>query len=399
MIMLINHYQKLGDNKASNVLDNDMFFRVLRRERYKADRANVCFSLVSFEVGDPESDGSPFDLLMEVMEFRLRATDEVGWLDKRHVGFLLSNTPYRGAWIFANSVLKVLMKHTEAITGFVIYVYPTNLEEAIEDEIDSDGNNSHLTAGKPHDLRVSEDTAFPGRSFQPTIIAAEYSKRKGKALHPVFMYSFPPTKRMLDLIVGILMLVVLSPVFLFATVLIKLVSKGPIFFKQERVGFLGKVFTLYKFRSMEISESREEHREYMAALIRGEMRDKPMLKQERNLIRGGSFLRKTGIDELPQLWNVLRGEMSLVGPRPPIPYESREYIRWYNGRFEVKPGLTGLWQVGEKNSLSFEEMIRIDLQYAKRYNLLMDLKIIFMTPLTILFRFFKRSNTLPSELK
>ena len=399
MIMLINHYQKLGDNKASNVLDNDMFFRVLRRERYKADRANVCFSLVSFEVGDPESDGSPFDLLMEVMEFRLRATDEVGWLDKRHIGFLLSNTPYRGAWIFANSVLKVLMKHTEAITGFVIYVYPTNLEEAIEDEIDSDGNNSHLTAGKPHDLRVSEDTAFPGRSFQPTIIAAEYSKRKGKALHPVFMYSFPPTKRMLDLIVGILMLVVLSPVFLFATVLIKLVSKGPIFFKQERVGFLGKVFTLYKFRSMEISESREEHREYMAALIRGEMRDKPMLKQERNLIRGGSFLRKTGIDELPQLWNVLRGEMSLVGPRPPIPYESREYIRWYNGRFEVKPGLTGLWQVGEKNSLSFEEMIRIDLQYAKRYNLLMDLKIIFMTPLTILFRFFKRSNTLPSELK
>ena len=397
--MLINHYQKLGDNKASNVLDNDMFFRVLRRERYKADRANVCFSLVSFEVGDPESDGSPFDLLMEVMEFRLRATDEVGWLDKRHVGFLLSNTPYRGAWIFANSVLKVLMKHTEAITGFVIYVYPTNLEEAIEDEIDSDGNNSHLTPGKPHDLRVSEDTAFPGRSFQPTIIAAEYSKRKGKALHPIFMYSFPPTKRMLDLIVGILMLVVLSPVFLFATVLIKLVSKGPIFFKQERVGFLGRVFTLYKFRSMEISESREEHREYMAALIRGEMRDKPMLKQERNLIRGGSFLRKTGIDELPQLWNVLRGEMSLVGPRPPIPYESREYIRWYNGRFEVKPGLTGLWQVGEKNSLSFEEMIRIDLQYAKRYNLLMDLKIIFMTPLTILFRFFKRSNTLPSELK
>ena len=397
--MLINHYQKLGDNKASNVLDNDMFFRVLRRERYKADRANVCFSLVSFEVGDPESDGSPFDLLMEVMEFRLRATDEVGWLDKRHIGFLLSNTPYRGAWIFANSVLKVLMKHTEAITGFVIYVYPTNLEEAIEDEIDSDGNNSHLTAGKPHDLRVSEDTAFPGRSFQPTIIAAEYSKRKGKALHPVFMYSFPPTKRMLDLIVGIPMLVALSPVFLFAAVLIKLVSKGPIFFKQERVGFLGRVFTLYKFRSMEISESREEHREYMAALIRGEMRDKPMLKQERNLIRGGSFLRKTGIDELPQLWNVLRGEMSLVGPRPPIPYESREYIRWYNGRFEVKPGLTGLWQVGEKNSLSFEEMIRIDLQYAKRYNLLMDLKIIFMTPLTILFRFFKRSNTLPSELK
>jgi len=397
--MLINHYQKLGDNKASNVLDNDMFFRVLRRERYKADRANVCFSLVSFEVGDPESDGSPFDLLMEVMEFRLRATDEVGWLDKRHVGFLLSNTPYRGAWIFANSVLKVLMKHTEAITGFVIYVYPTNLEEAIEDEIDSDGNNSHLTAGKPHDLRVSEDTAFPGRSFQPTIIAAEYSKRKGKALHPIFMYSFPPTKRMLDLIVGIPMLVALSPIFLFAAVLIKLVSKGPIFFKQERVGFLGRVFTLYKFRSMEISESREEHRGYMAALIRGEMRDKPMLKQERNLIRGGSFLRKTGIDELPQLWNVLRGEMSLVGPRPPIPYESREYIRWYNGRFEVKPGLTGLWQVGEKNSLSFEEMIRIDLQYAKRYNLLMDLKIIFMTPLTILFRFFKRSNTLPSELK
>jgi lipopolysaccharide/colanic/teichoic acid biosynthesis glycosyltransferase len=399
MIMPLNHYHKLGDHKASNVLDKDLFFRVLRRERYKADRANDCFSLVSFEVGDPESDGSPFDLLMEIMEFRLRATDEVGWLDKRHIGFLLSNTPYRGAWIFANNVLKVLMKHTEAITGFVIYVYPTNLEEEGEDKKDSDGNSSHLTSGTPDDLRVSEDTAFSGRSFQPTIIAAEYSKRKGKALHPVFMDNLPPTKRMLDLMVGIPMVIALSPIFLFAAVLIKLVSKGPIFFKQERVGYLGVVFTLYKFRSMEILANREELRKYMAALIRGEMRDQPMLKQEMNLIRCGGFLRKTGIDELPQLWNVLRGEMSLVGPRPPIPYESREYIRWYNGRFEVKPGLTGLWQVGKKNRLSFEEMIRIDLQYAKHYNLLMDLKIIFMTPLTILYRFFKRSNTLPSELK
>jgi len=145
-------------------------------------------------------------------------------------------------------------------------------------------------------LRVSEDTAFPGRSFQPTIIAAEYSKRNGKAMHPVFMDNLPPTKRMLDLIIGIPMVVALSPIFLFAAVLIKLVSKGPIFFKQERVGFLGKVFTLYKFRSMEITASREEHREYMAALIRGEKCDKPMLKQESNLIRGGSFLRKTGID-------------------------------------------------------------------------------------------------------
>ena len=395
--MFRNRYHKFGGKKDSVVLSKDLFYRVLRRERYKADRANDCFSLVSFEVGDPESDGSPFDLLMEIMEFRLRATDEVGWLDKRHVGFLLSNTPYRGAWIFANNVLKTLIKHTEAITGFVIYVYPTNLEETVEEEIDSDGNSSHLTPGTRRDLQVSEDTTFPGRSFQPTIISAEYSKRKGKALHPVFMAHLPRTKRILDLVLGIPMLMALSPVFLLVAVFIKLISKGPIFFKQERVGYLGKMFTIYKFRSMEISSNLEEHRKYMAALIRGEMRDRPMIKQERHLIRCGSFLRKTGIDELPQLWNVLRGEMSLVGPRPPIPYESREYIRWYNGRFEVMPGLTGLWQVGRKNNISFEEMIRLDLQYAKHYNLVMDLKIIFMTPLTILKRFFKQSNALTSE--
>ena len=397
--MFHNNYHKLGNNKDSAVLDKDLFYRVLRRERYKADRMNNAFSLVSFEVGDPESDGSPFYLLMQFMESRLRATDEIGWLDKRNVGFLLSNTPYRGAWIFANNVLNELMKHTEAITGFVIYVYPTNLEETIEEEIDTGDNTNNLTSGKTHDLRVSEDTAFPGRAFQPTIISAEYSRRKGKALHPAFMNELPLTKRMLDLMISIPMVIALSPVFLFTAVLIKLVSKGPIFFKQERVGHLGMIFTLYKFRSMEISANSDEHREYMAALIRGEMRDRPMIKQEMNLIRYGSFLRKTGIDELPQLWNVLRGEMSLVGPRPPIPYESREYIRWYNGRFEVMPGLTGLWQVGEKNNLSFEEMIRMDLQYAKHYNLIMDLKIIFMTPLKILRRFFKQSNTLPSELK
>ncbi len=388
--MFLNHYHKFGINQNSVVLSNDVFYRVLRRERYKADRANDCFSLVSFEVGDPESDGSPFDLLMEVMESRLRATDEIGWMDKRHVGFLLSNTQYRGAWIFANNVLQVLMKHTQAITGFVIYVYPTSLEEVVKDEIDSGGNGSNLTPGPTEDLLVSEDTTFPGRSFQPTIISAEYSKRKGKALHPVFVNQLPLMKRVLDLITVIPMMIVLSPIMLFATGLIKLVSKGPIFFKQERVGYLGLIFTMYKFRTMEISVSKEEHRKYMAALIRGEMRDQPMLKKETHLIRFGAFLRKTGIDELPQLWNVLRGEMSLVGPRPPIPYESQEYLRWYNGRFEVMPGLTGLWQVGKKNDLSFEEMIRIDLQYAKNYNLLMDIKIVFMTPFTILQRFFKR---------
>lgn len=387
--MFLNHYHKFGIAQDSTVLSNEVFYRVLRRERYKADRANDCFSLVSFEVGDPESDGSPFDLLMEVMESRLRATDEIGWIDKRHVGVLLSNTPYRGAWIFANNVLKVLMKHTQAITGFVIYVYPTNLEDAIPQENGSGDNGSHLTPGPAQDLRVSEDTTFPGRAFQPTIISAEYSKRKGKALHPVFVHQLPRTKRVLDLITVIPMMIVLSPLFLFATVLIKLVSKGPVFFKQERVGYLGLIFTMYKFRTMEITVSKEEHREYMAALIRGEMRDQPMLKKETNLIHCGSFLRRTGIDELPQLWNVLRGEMSLVGPRPPIPYESREYLRWYNGRFEVMPGLTGLWQIGKKNDLSFEEMIRIDLKYAKHYNLLMDIKIVLMTPLTILQRFFK----------
>ena len=282
------------------------------------------------------------------------------------------------------------MKHTQAITGFVIYVYPTSLEDVVKDEKDSDGNGSHLTPGPTKDLQVSEDTALPGRAFQPTIISAEYSKRKGKALHPVFVHQLPLTKRVLDLMVCIPMMIVLSPLFLFAAVLIKLVSKGPVFFKQERVGYLGLIFTMYKFRTMEVSVSKEEHREYMAALIHGEMRDQPMLKKETHLIRCGGFLRMTGIDELPQLWNVLRGEMSLVGPRPPIPYESQEYLRWYNGRFEVMPGLTGLWQVGKKNDLSFEEMIRIDLQYAKHYNLLMDIKIVFMTPLTILQRFFKR---------
>lgn len=387
--MFLNHYHKFGINQKSIVLSKDVFYRVLRRERYKADRADDCFSLVSFEVGDPESDGSPFDLLMEVMDARLRATDEIGWIDKRHVGVLLSNTAYRGAWIFANNVLKVLMKHTQAITGFVIYVYPTNMEDPVKDEKDYDGNGSHLTPGPVGDLRVSEDTSFPGRAFQPTIISAEYSKRKGKALHPVFVHELPVVKRVLDFITVIPMMIVLSPLFLFAAVFIKLVSKGPVFFKQERVGYLGLIFTMFKFRTMEISVSKEEHREYMAALIRGGLRDQPMHKKETHLIRGGSFLRKMGIDELPQLWNVLRGDMSLVGPRPPIPYESQEYLRWYNGRFEVMPGLTGLWQVGKKNDLQFEEMIRVDLNYAKNYNLLMDIKIVFMTPLTILQRLFK----------
>jgi lipopolysaccharide/colanic/teichoic acid biosynthesis glycosyltransferase len=208
------------------------------------------------------------------------------------------------------------------------------------------------------------------------------------AWDPFYVRKLPTWKRSMDIIGSLLALIVFSPLFILTAALIKIVSPGPIFFKQERMGFGGKKFTFLKFRSMKVNSDASFHQRYYGELINGDQgRCSPMAKLDDSnphIIPFGKLLRKTYLDELPQLINVLRGEMSLVGPRPPIPYEVSEYIKWHNGRFDAIPGMTGLWQVSGKDKLTFQEMVRLDISYSRNLSFLGDLKILLLTPPAIL---------------
>jgi exopolysaccharide biosynthesis polyprenyl glycosylphosphotransferase len=194
-------------------------------------------------------------------------------------------------------------------------------------------------------------------------------------------------KRTFDLIVSALAILLLLPLWLLIALLIKLDSKGPVFYTQERVGMDGRLFLLYKFRTMKAGADSQVHREYQKAFIAGRAEanvgndSKPTYKllSDPRITRIGKLLRRTSLDEVPQLFNVLSGDMSVVGPRPPIPYEVEAYELWHRKRLDMKPGVTGLWQVSGRNRLPFEEMVRLDLFYIENWSLLLDLKIILRT--------------------
>jgi lipopolysaccharide/colanic/teichoic acid biosynthesis glycosyltransferase len=195
----------------------------------------------------------------------------------------------------------------------------------------------------------------------------------------------PIWKRGVDLAVTLAVLPVLAVATLLATILLRIYSPGPVFFRQERIGHLGRKFRIYKFRTMHVNADTGVHKDHFRTLVGSNV---PMTKMDvrgdSRLIPGGWLLRASGLDELPQLINVLRGEMSLIGPRPCIPYEYDQYLPWQRKRFMAVPGLTGLWQVSGKNRTTFEEMVRLDIQYAEEKSLWLDLSIVLRTVPTLL---------------
>jgi len=200
-------------------------------------------------------------------------------------------------------------------------------------------------------------------------------------------------KRCIDVLGSLAALLLLAPVFAAISLAIKLSSKGPVFFKQERLGEFGKPFTVLKFRSMRTDCDARIHQQYVSQFIAGKVDgatpagQKPVFKIQKDprITRVGQFIRKTSLDELPQFWNVLRGDMSLVGPRPPISYEFRAYDLWHRRRvLEIKPGITGLWQVKGRSRTRFDEMVRLDLQYARDWSIWLDLRILLQTPAAVI---------------
>jgi lipopolysaccharide/colanic/teichoic acid biosynthesis glycosyltransferase len=206
-------------------------------------------------------------------------------------------------------------------------------------------------------------------------------------IEPFFGVGVPLWKRSMDIVGASVLLVLLLPVFIGVATLIKLVSRGPVIYRQDRLGVGGRKFSFLKFRTMQVADSDACHQQYLQRLIAcGDTCPPPMKKLDHcnpNIIPLGRFLRSTCLDELPQLINVLRGDMSLVGPRPPIPYEAAAYMPWHSTRFNCLPGMTGLWQISGKNRLCFRDMIRLDIRYAREMSFWTDIEILFKTPFSI----------------
>jgi lipopolysaccharide/colanic/teichoic acid biosynthesis glycosyltransferase len=231
----------------------------------------------------------------------------------------------------------------------------------------------------PHNWKTNGDYSLLDPVLYPDLVDLDHSKRASLLL-----------KRLIDICGSASALIVLSPVFAMLAILIKLSSKGPVFFRQQRLGQFQVPFAFLKFRSMHVTTNPAIHKEYVTSFIAGRAEPNPSNGTQRRVYKLtndpritsiGKFMRRTSLDEIPQFWNVLMGHMSLVGPRPPIGYEIEAYDVWHRRRLlEAKPGITGLWQVHGRSRTTFDDMVRLDLRYSKMCSPVSDLKILMQTP-------------------
>lgn len=351
------------------LLDPRNFKRALDKSRQRAERCGHPFALVTFEPdGEPDGESggtSPDELnnglgkLARLIVDRARLSDETGWCEGGRLGVILYGASGSSARVFAEAVLGNGQKDR---FRYVVFAYP--------------GREGSDGQSRPK----SREDEQEGKHLEAESLGAQ----RIDACQGLFAKPHPFWKRLLDILGSGLALLAASPFMFFAALWIRAVSPGPVFFRQERIGRGGRPFTMLKFRTMHASLGESSHQVYMTRVITDD--DAPMTKLDAGdprIIRGGRLLRKLCIDELPQLLNVLCGDMSLVGPRPPIGYEVAEYQRWCRGRLDCTPGMTGLWQVSGKNRLTFKEMARLDIFYANHFSLWFDLKIILRTPLAI----------------
>ena len=353
----------------SDAFDEESFSEVLRLEHKRSDRSGRPFLLLLLNLGsrsDRPSRGasSPVDpvvrRVIRSLEVSTRQTDRIGWYKNDYVlGVIFTEIGGDSVVrLIHEKVMQALQSQlkTEQIGRITLsmHTYPDRNQGAPDSELDTE---------------LYPEVGMPNSAL--------------------FL------KRITDVLGSLSLLVLLSPLLLSIAVAVALTSKGPILFRQTRLGRFGKPFTLVKFRSMYANSSRESHELYVRKFIRsgdGETVSASLLQDGQYKIRRdpritplGCVLRRTSMDELPQLFNVLGGTMSLVGPRPPTLYEFDCYDNWHKRRVrEAKPGITGLWQVTGRSRTTFDEMVRLDLQYLNEWSLLTDIRILALTPWAVL---------------
>lgn len=346
---------------SCSVHPEQQFCEIVERERLRSHRSRMPFSILVFD--DVNSNKSlRYDKLIVLLKERLRVTDEIGWYRNKRLAVLLPDTREAGAEILAKDILRKMHPSKLSIQ---LQVYPGT------EKVHNDGND------KNNKMAESHSTDFLGDG---TCCIQNQSCIRFDSIDYGFIPKGPKWKRVIDIIGSVSGLILLWPLFLIIAVYIKIVSPGPVIFKQQRLGFRREPFTIYKFRTMHVCAESEQHQEYLKSLIKNDTIEMKKLDQnDSRIIPFGKIIRAAGLDELPQLFNVVKGDMSIVGPRPCMAYEAEEYSDWQDERFDTKPGLTGLWQVSGKNRTSFLEMMRFDARYAKRRSFLKDVFIIFMT--------------------
>jgi lipopolysaccharide/colanic/teichoic acid biosynthesis glycosyltransferase len=345
------------------------FSSIINRERDRSDRTGQGFSLIIFEVGNGKNRSDSVRNLVPILIHRIRSTDAIGWLEDGRIGVILPHTTTESAWKFVANVRNACNGH--ALPECVVYAYPSSWIPGDEKFPPQDSRSRRKIPG-PEEIDAS--------GSRSSCLPPADRTRPIDALEPDVLFQIPLWKRAVDIAGSVLALILLSPLLLAVPILIKIVSPGPVLFRQDRVGYRGKVFTIWKFRTMHVNADPTPHRDYVQELINNEnIMTKLDNGKDRRIIPFGNPLRATGIDELPQLINVFLGDMSLVGPRPCLSYEVQEYSPWQMRRFDAVPGLTGLWQVSGKNRTTFKEMMRLDIGYAKKRAFLLDMIIFLKT--------------------
>jgi len=338
---LERHWKTAPNPDSGRLLDQDLFNDALLRERERAERYDQAFLLVEIRNTNNPASATAWRKAADALAAVTRDTDVLGWIEQG------------------------------AALGLIL----PELDEA------------HARSLRGVDGRVRQELA--ARLGLKTL--GGFSVRLHA--HSAFKDTARTTardaaKRAMDVAGSLGMLVLLAPVLLVVAVLVKLTSAGPVLFRQARVGRWEKPFMMLKFRTMHVNADEVIHQRYVTEFIKASLPvsvtgDGAIFKiaNDPRVTPIGNFLRKTSLDELPQFWNVLRGEMSLVGPRPPLPYEVRQYQRWHRRRvLDATPGITGLWQVTGRSRTTFDEMVRLDLQYARTRSIWMDIRILLATP-------------------
>jgi lipopolysaccharide/colanic/teichoic acid biosynthesis glycosyltransferase len=352
------------------ILNEKAFEKQISLERKRTERSRKPFLLMKLDLENclrSDNNGKAVDRIFSALSLSTRETDVTGWCKN-------------------NSVVGVLFTEfgddRNAIPSTIITRVSDTLRKNLsEQQFKQISFSFHLFPEEwNHDI--------PQRPSNPTLYPDLASRDNAKKFFCVI-------KRMMDIVGSAFALLLFAPLFLLVATAIKLTSKGPVFFRQKRVGQHGEQFVFLKFRSMHVNNDASLHKAYVKQLIAGSAQCHPgngngngvyKLTKDSRVTSVGAFLRRSSLDELPQFINVLKGEMSLVGPRPAIAYEVQEYDIWHRRRvLEAKPGITGLWQVNGRSRVKFDDMVRLDLRYAKTWSPWMDLKILLRTPVAVVF--------------
>lgn len=353
-----------------HLFDEKFFHYFISLERKRAERSRKSFLLVLLDLGAFLSDDKSEKLLTKIMSplsGTIRETDITGWHKERTVlGIMFMDIP---------------AEHRESTVGGLVSRVAGILYNNLKFDKFNQITISHYVFPEEWDCDIPQRPSHP--KLYPDL------EKRDQASKP-----YLATKRATDIVGGALGMLVFAPIFLSVALAIKLTSKGPVFFRQQRIGQFGEPFVFLKFRSMHLDNDCRAHKEYVKELISGKAERQPTnddgigvykLTKDPRVTRVGAFLRRTSLDELPQLYNVVRGEMSLVGPRPALPYEVEVYQAWHRQRvLGAKPGITGLWQVSGRCRVGFDEMVRLDVRYAMKRSFWLDMKILLLTPWAVI---------------